>query len=68
MLILTRKRNQTIQIGNTVVFVKQIRGNQVTLGIEAPREVRVLRGELESTLTQPCLPKQLAQGLKVRSS
>ena len=68
MLILTRKRNQTIQIGNTVVFVKQIRGNQVTLGIEAPREVRVLRGELEPTLTQPCLPKQLAQGLKVRSS
>lgn len=47
MLILTRKRSETIQIGDDVV-IKVIRTGQntVKLGIEAPNHVRVLRGEL----------------------
>lgn len=47
MLILTRKRSETIQIGDDVL-VKVIRTgrNTVKLGIEAPNDVRVLRGEL----------------------
>lgn len=47
MLVLSRKRNEAIHIGNVVISVKQIRGNKVTLGIEAPGEVRILRGELK---------------------
>jgi carbon storage regulator CsrA len=47
MLVLTRKANQQIQIGeNIVITVLQIKGNSVRLGIEAPRDVRVVRGEL----------------------
>ena len=47
MLVLTRKSNQQIQIGeNIVITVLQVKGNSVRLGIEAPREVRVVRGEL----------------------
>lgn len=47
MLVLTRKANQQIQIGdNVVVTILQIKGNTVRVGIEAPREVRVIRGEL----------------------
>lgn len=47
MLVLTRKANQQIQIGeNIVITVLQVKGNSVRLGIEAPREVRVVRGEL----------------------
>ena len=47
MLVLTRKANQQIQIGdNVVVTILQIKGNTVRVGIEAPRDVRVIRGEL----------------------
>ena len=47
MLVLTRKANQQIQIGeNVVITVLAVKGNSVRLGIEAPREVRVIRGEL----------------------
>jgi carbon storage regulator CsrA len=48
MLVLTRKANQQIQIGDGVVItILQVKGNTVRVGIDAPREVRVVRGELE---------------------
>ncbi|MCO6455770.1 MAG: carbon storage regulator [Pirellulaceae bacterium] len=47
MLVLTRKMNERIQIGNHVtVTILRIKGNTVRVGIEAPRDVRVVRGEL----------------------
>jgi carbon storage regulator CsrA len=48
MLVLTRKVGDRIKIGDniTVVIIK-IRGNQITVGIEAPRDVRIIRGELD---------------------
>ncbi len=47
MLVLTRRRDQSILIGDNVrVTVVEISGNQVRLGIEAPRMVPVLRMEL----------------------
>ena len=48
MLILTRKRSETIRIGDDIL-IKVIRTgrNTVKLGIEAPANVRLLRGELE---------------------
>jgi carbon storage regulator len=47
MLVLTRKRNEMIRIGDDVV-VKVIKTGKgtVKIGIEAPSNVRVLRGEL----------------------
>jgi carbon storage regulator len=47
MLVLTRKRAETIQIGEHI-FVKVIRTGRssVKIGIEAPANVRVIRGEL----------------------
>ena len=48
MLVLTRKLNQEIMIGDhTVIKVVKIKGNSVTLGVEAPRAVVVLRSELD---------------------
>jgi len=48
MLVLSRKLNQTIHIDERItVTVLRVKGNSVRLGIEAPREVRVVRGELE---------------------
>lgn len=47
MLVLSRKAQQDILVGENVrITVLQVKGNTVRLGIEAPREVRVVRGEL----------------------
>ena len=47
MLVLTRRTNQSIMIGQDVtVTVLEIRGDQVRLGIRAPREVSVHREEV----------------------
>lgn len=47
MLVLTRKCNEDIIIGdNIVVKVVDIRGDKVRLGIEAPKDVTVHRSEI----------------------
>jgi len=51
MLVLTRKRNQQIVIGDHVhVTVLDIQGGRVRLGIEAPIEVPVHRKELHEAI------------------
>jgi len=50
MLVLSRKQDQEIVIGDNIrITVLKTRGNVVRLGIEAPRDIKVVRGELEST-------------------
>ncbi len=47
MLILSRKVNEKIMIGDDVsVSVIEIRGDQVKLGVDAPRSVKVFRREV----------------------
>ena len=47
MLVLARKKNETIVVGDRIeITVLKIKGNTVRLGINAPSDVRVLRGEL----------------------
>ncbi|MBU4233870.1 MAG: carbon storage regulator [Proteobacteria bacterium] len=46
MLLLTRKVNETVLIGENIrIMVVAIRGKQVRLGIETPPDLLVLRGE-----------------------
>lgn len=48
MLVLSRKLNEKIIIeGNIVVTVVEIKGNIVRLGFDAPREVGIVRSELQ---------------------
>ncbi len=48
MLVLSRKEGEKLVIGdNITLVVSRISGNRVTLGIEAPPEVRIVRGELK---------------------
>ena len=50
MLVLARREGEAIVIdGEIVVTVLEIRGNQIRLGIEAAKEIPVLRGELVAT-------------------
>lgn len=55
MLVLSRKHQETIYIGNAIqVTVLEIRGNRVRLGITAPGHMAVCRAELLSCpATQP---------------
>ena len=47
LLVLSRRRDQTLVIGDNVeVTVLEIKGGQVRLGINAPRAVPVHRGEI----------------------
>ena len=52
MLVLTRKVDEKIVIGDIVVTVIEIRGDRVRLGIDAPRSVNIMRSEL---LSKPVL-------------
>jgi len=48
MLILSRRPGESLTIGDDVVVtVVGVKGNQIRLGITAPREVRVLRDEVQ---------------------
>ena len=73
MLTLTRKVGQTIRIGDDIeIVVRQIRGQQVRIGVVAPSAVAILRSELytgpplyrgdQGTLT----PSRLRERLKRR--
>lgn len=49
MLVLTRKEGEKLVIDdNIVITVNRISGHRVSIGIEAPSEVRVSRAELRS--------------------
>ena len=46
MLVLDRKVNQSIMIGNIEVVVTEVRGDHVKIGVQAPRCVPVHRKEI----------------------
>jgi len=54
MLILTRRVGETVVIGeDIVVTVLSIKGNQVRIGVQAPKEVSVHREELLKRQREP---------------
>ena len=53
MLVLTRKTNQSVMIGDDVeVTVLAVMGDKVRLGIQAPREIPVFRDEVYLEIQQ----------------
>jgi len=57
MLVLSRKEGERIVIGdNVTLIVSKVNGNRVTIGIEAPRDVKIIRGELQdgNVVERPC--------------
>ena len=48
MLVLSRKTGERIHIGDDIIIeVRRVAGNRVSLALEAPADVRILRGELQ---------------------
>ena len=48
MLVLSRKEKEEIHIGNNVtITILRVKGHSVRIGINAPKDIRVIRGELQ---------------------
>jgi len=69
MLILTRRIGETLMVGDDVtVTVLGVKGNQVRLGVNAPKEIPVHREEIhdriarEEARSNRCLTRQLTSG------
>ena len=64
MLVLTRKLNQSIMIGDDIeVSVLSTRGDKVRIGIEAPRDIPVFRKELYLEMQR----ENMAEGSSARA-
>lgn len=51
MLVLSRKKGESIVIGDDIVLtIVEVRGDKIRLGIEAPREVPVHRKEIRDAI------------------
>jgi carbon storage regulator len=47
MLVLSRKKNEKIMIGDDIVLtILKISGSKISIGVEAPKEITIRRGEL----------------------
>jgi carbon storage regulator len=68
MLVLSRKLNETIVIGNNIrIRVVGISGSQVRLGIEAPGAIKVMREELlarRDEILKPSSPTPLRKNAR----
>jgi len=53
MLVISRKAGETILIGDVTVKILSTQPSRVKVGIEADRDVRVVRGELEKEEEKP---------------
>ncbi len=53
MLVLSRKTNETIKIGDNIELrILEVKGDTVRIGIEAPKSVDILRGELVQSISE----------------
>lgn len=53
MLVLSRKRNESVVINDQIVVtVVEVRGDKVRLGIQAPRDVPIHRSEIMAAIQQ----------------
>jgi len=67
MLVLTRKPNQSIMIGDDIeVSVLSVAGEKVRIGIHAPQEVPVFRTEIYVEVSREQLSGETPSGQDVR--
>lgn len=53
MLVLSRKVGETIWIGEDIeIVISEVKGDQVKIGIQAPRSIDIIRGELRQDVSE----------------
>ncbi len=63
MLVLSRKKNESIVINNDItIVVVEIRGDKVRLGVEAPKEVPVHRREVYEAILRNAQDENQSNG------
>ncbi len=65
MLVLTRRNGESVMIGdNVIVTVLAVRGNQVRIGIQAPKHIAVHREEIYRRVIAEQREAPIAVGFK----
>ena len=68
MLILTRKTGQGFLVGDNIeITITEISGDKVRVGINAPKDVKILRNELRETMEQNRQATAPADGASLRA-
>jgi carbon storage regulator len=53
MLVLTRRPNESFFVGENVnIKVLEVKGSQVKIGIEAPRDIQIVRDDVKTTVAR----------------
>jgi len=53
MLVLSRKKGESIWIGDDIeIIISEVKGDQVKIGIRAPKHIDIVRGELRHAISQ----------------
>ncbi len=69
MLVLSRKKNESIVINNDItIVVVEIRGDKVRLGVEAPKEIPVHRREVYEAIRRSELAQDKANEAETTES
>lgn len=65
MLVLTRKPGERIVIGdNIVITIVEIKGDNIRVAIDAPKEIKIYRGELYETIAAENMQAAVPVSLK----
>ncbi len=68
MLILSRKPGETLLINNEIeVKIIEVNGDKVKIGVQAPKDVKILRQELVQTMDSNKLSASKMSPSKLRS-
>lgn len=67
MLILTRKLGETITIGDDIIITfLDIKGKQLRIGINAPKDVPIHRGEIYQLIQEQNVQAAAAEDVKLK--
>lgn len=65
MLVLSRSVGSKILIGESIeIEIVALRGKKVSIGVSAPTEIRIVRGEIAGTAPQNSFPGEQGHGKK----
>ena len=68
MLVLSRYLNQTIMIGDDIeVSIVDIKGDQVRIGIKAPRDIKVYRKEIYEAISKENIDASSSRNVDIKS-